>query len=290
MAKVTTISELLQEADNVVILCVKGRLKSVFKQKQRTKSQDQSKFFIQDVILEDGGVEIKATLWEREEIPTAWKGRWVYLLSTQNAKKQWFGVKTHDHEYQGKVTRELSVNDSAEIVQAGDYERAGPPPPDAGEAPPATRQANPPAAGAPPPQTAPQRSAGAAPTAQKPDKTIARTKRFVGSNESLVKIALSRFAKIKREYEEEEKSVLPPELFNPVFNSLVYGATNGGFAQDLPPCIEYKTLSPIVKAGAEPKAEPPPPPPKPRCKACDGILEDDGSCKNCPPADDDVPF
>jgi len=112
-------------ADKEQISGVKGTIKSIFKSNSGTTAQGKD-WAVQDFDLTDNQVTIKVKVWNHPPIPTTAKGSAVTLLS-HSGEKGLSGLYAHDDEYNGKVTRQIKVTDTGEVViGAGSVPAAAP--------------------------------------------------------------------------------------------------------------------------------------------------------------------
>ena len=112
--RIIPLSEIAAMADKEQISGVKGTIKSIFKSKSGTTAQGKD-WAVQDFDLTDNQVTIKVKVWNHPPIPTTAKGSAVTLLS-HSGEKGLSGLYAHDDEYNGKVTRQIKVTDTGEVV------------------------------------------------------------------------------------------------------------------------------------------------------------------------------
>ncbi len=291
--KVTTSNEAFDMPDDAPVFAFKGTVKTVLK--YNTGENEHGKWSFQSLVLVDpSGVEINAKLKDRDTFPANLKGKLVYFLSHQG-DKGWSGVKTKDDTFKGNTTRILWITPTAEVVEAAQYESGGNSRQEAhGGAGAAAASSSRQAAAEPHAgqQRTQQQQSGA--SRQNADKGVNDAKRFVGRNESFVKIALTRYLSVQREFGAKigipANYVFGDHFGTAVLNALMFGGSSAGITDQLPAAIDFETLKPIVKeASQQPKPEPP------KCPK-HGIVLIEGKCSTCideanqPPEDDDVPF
>ncbi len=75
------------------------------------------------------------------------------------------------------------------------------------------------------------------------EKALRGAKEFVQRNATLAKVALRKFAELYRDYAVVEKGPMPDALCAPLFGTLLYGASGGGFVSHLPRWCDMATLA-----------------------------------------------
>lgn len=108
------------------------------------------------------------------------------------------------------------------------------------------------------PQPVPQQQAPPqSPPQPPPQKTTTAAKLFVGRNRSLASLSLVALMRTVKEVE-TRYGTFPPELWAPVFNTLLYGASNAGIPDSLPPGLgidHFETAHP--RPATDPQAQAP---------------------------------
>jgi hypothetical protein len=173
--RVIHLSEVLQMEPGETVTATKGKLKSVFE--RNTGTNEHGDWSIQNVILADGELEIKVKVCDRETaIPSAWKGKLIYLTSV-NGDKGITGLKVKEDTYKGKTSKILSATKTAEIGLQDGSEAPAP-------APAPARQPDPepePRASTPAPAQPPARPAAPAPGSEAAIRAeILKTRAFLG--------------------------------------------------------------------------------------------------------------
>lgn len=108
------IKEILGLEAGEAIPAVRGRLKAIFEQKTGTNTNGE--WALQNGTLTDGTAEVKITFKDRAAIPMSWRGREL-LLQCVSGDKGLTGVKAKDDDYKGKVTRIIYVTPSATVEE-----------------------------------------------------------------------------------------------------------------------------------------------------------------------------
>lgn len=143
MAKIFNVAE-AKEMEGVTLTGVSGKLKALYK--LNSGKNDNGPWTLQNGVLESGGAEMKIVFSDREEVPKAFIGKPLTILST-SGERGLHGVKVKmGKEFKGKTELELKVTPTAEIVSG--IESGSTPPPSA------TPHEEPPKASAPAPQQA----------------------------------------------------------------------------------------------------------------------------------------
>lgn len=180
------------------VTATKGKLKAVFE--RNTGTNEHGNWSIQNVIISDGDVEMKVKVCDRESaIPSAWKGKLIYLTSL-NGDKGITGLKVKEDTYKGKTSKILSATKTAEIgLQDAEADAAAPHPepvtPAAAPTPTPTRRAEPepehPRASSPAPAQAPARPAAAAPGSDADFRSeVLKTRAFLGTQINLIGLCI----------------------------------------------------------------------------------------------------
>lgn len=111
--RVIHLSEVLQMEPGETVTATKGKLKAIFE--RNTGTNEHGDWSIQNVILADGEVEMKVKVCDRDAaIPSAWKGKLIYLTSV-NGEKGITGLKVKEDTYKDKTSKILSATKTAEI-------------------------------------------------------------------------------------------------------------------------------------------------------------------------------
>lgn len=121
--RIIPISEISAMVHNEVIAGVKGKIKTIYK--RQAGGQGEKAWTKQDMELQDATGTIKVTIWNKDEIPTASKGKEVTILAHQSTKGL-SSVYAWDNEYQGRTTRGVKVTAAGEIAFIGTLESAQP--------------------------------------------------------------------------------------------------------------------------------------------------------------------
>jgi len=121
MPKVYSVAEIKELDDDTIVHSFKGKITKLYPPKKG--ESDRGPWSFQNVFLKDpDGDEIKATLKDRDELPKAFTGKDVIILSSKSEKHGWVGVKAKDDEYNGKTTRVLWITKAASITKGGSVE------------------------------------------------------------------------------------------------------------------------------------------------------------------------
>src|SRR5208282_281616 len=111
-----TIAQARELADDVVVMSIRGKLKTLYKQDEN-KPDDSREWTRQNGVIADKTGEIKFAIWNQAEFPVAqWKGREIEIRSVKGTKGGWHGVSKTTNEYLGKSSPQLSITGAAEII------------------------------------------------------------------------------------------------------------------------------------------------------------------------------
>lgn len=114
--QILTIPQVKQSPPDMAITGLKGRVKTIYERK--SGETDGREWTMQDIVLTDGAMELKATLANREPADPAWNGKELYFTANHSDKHGWTGLKVKENKYQGKTTLKLQVSKSATIELA----------------------------------------------------------------------------------------------------------------------------------------------------------------------------
>lgn len=102
--KVTPIKDILKMDKDDEVEATKGSITKIFEVKEVGRGT------LQSVNIEDGGKEIMLKLWDHDEVPKNWRGKFIHIVANPDEKK---GKLVVD-EYKGKI--QLQVQKDAEIT------------------------------------------------------------------------------------------------------------------------------------------------------------------------------
>jgi hypothetical protein len=271
--QVTSIPEIFQMAPDLPVLCLRAKIKTVYKARA-SKPGAAKAYHFQDLIgVDERGTEIKITLSDHPPMERSIVGQTYYFQCKQSDKHGWVGVKTKDDDYNNKITRVVWVTGSA-IIQPQDQNE--PPqapayyPPTQGQAapaqnfpygqdpnqPPPQQQAppqgyqntvkgpqqpytppaaqQPPPQQAPPPQNAPQGQTNQQIAAMRND-AIVKTKRFYGAKATGIILALDTVVFIADTHSKRHPGKqLTMDQMQAICSTLVISADRCGILDDLP--------------------------------------------------------
>lgn len=108
-----TIEQVLQLTPGTAIEAVKGKVKAIYDRSAGEK--DGEPWSMQPFTITDGTHELRVKVWDREAIPSAWKGKVVYVCATLGNNNKMNGLKVKENTYKGKTTLELNATGAAEI-------------------------------------------------------------------------------------------------------------------------------------------------------------------------------
>jgi hypothetical protein len=121
----TTVPDVFGMADKQNIIRIRGRLTKVWETKKGSSAN--GPWTVQRIVLEGGGKEIEASIWNHDDVPDEWKGKEIYLMS-YNGKKGWGGVYAEDRTWTDKngqqiTKRGIKVSDTGEVELASEIDQ-----------------------------------------------------------------------------------------------------------------------------------------------------------------------
>jgi hypothetical protein len=267
MPRIFQLPELENANDGEQIMCVKGKIKSIFKANRG--DGDKGPWSFQDFKMTDakGKNEVTCTVnnWE-EDLDPKLKGKFVAILSTQSAKG-WHGVKVKYDEFKKKnviwITQaaELSPIKNLDEDPQGEPE-GGQEEPEEPKQPPQRQQR---AASEPPPQRqAPaQQSAPASQPAPAPARQdeydeaegLKKAREGLGKATNLVLLSLKAADYVATEYKGSTGKDLTPELFGQVTMAILITARDKFGAHMYLPKGKIKTNEEIRAEWAKKKQQ-----------------------------------
>jgi hypothetical protein len=116
MPRVWTVAEIKKAEASDPVHSFKGTVVTLGKEITGTGKGDKPWSFRMVKLQDPGGEQIEAKFWNSEErVGNDWKGKPIVIVAKQT-NKGWRGCFTEDHEYQGRTTRQLTVDKDAEII------------------------------------------------------------------------------------------------------------------------------------------------------------------------------
>ncbi|HEX9595464.1 MAG TPA: hypothetical protein VF982_01180 [Anaerolineales bacterium] len=261
-----TISQLQTLPLNTVVPAVAGTITQIFPVKSGTSQY--GPWTIQSVMLTDGQQTVELKLFDHAQLPPDMIGQSVMVLSGQGKQGPAGLIWQQDtRNWQPgqpvKVQLVLKGKTGATVTLAGQSQ---------GQPSPISNLPSPMQMPAPAPQMAPQafqqpypqpqapqfpQAPQGQPQAQQqaPQKTTTQAKAFVGRNRSLASLAIVALMRTISECE-AKYGHFPTELYAPVFNTLLFGASNAGIPDPLPPGLGIEHFDP-KSPGSAPDPQPP---------------------------------